>query len=81
MKESEEIATKRAGDDNRNGKFGYFGCTPFFLQWLNNPGVFLILVILAMIGNSKYEVETVFSGVKSVNSKNVSGKISEFQEC
>ena len=41
------------GDQHRAGKFGYFGCNPSFLQWLNSPWVFLALIILAVIGNSK----------------------------
>ena len=41
-------------DKHKSGKFGYFGINPFFLQWMNSPWVFLVLIMLAMIGNSKY---------------------------
>ena len=41
------------GDQHRASKFGYFGCNPSFLQWLNSPWAFLVLIILAVLGNSK----------------------------
>jgi hypothetical protein len=54
MKKDHDVQNRRAVDEHRSGKFGYFGCTPSFLQWLNSPWVFLILIVLGVIGNSKF---------------------------
>lgn len=53
--ETKAVSKRRRGDEHRTGKFGYFGCNPFFLQWMNCPWVMLILIILAMIANSELE--------------------------
>ena len=47
------IQKRRDVDEHRNGKFGYLCCNPPFLQWLNSPWAFLILIFLAMLANSK----------------------------
>ncbi|XP_028402271.1 solute carrier organic anion transporter family member 4A1-like isoform X2 [Dendronephthya gigantea] len=51
-KDATTVSIRRRGDEHRTGKFGYFGCNPSFLQWMNCPWVMLILIILGMIAHT-----------------------------
>ena len=54
------VQQRQAVDKHRNGKFGYLCCNPSCLQWLNSPWVFLALIVLAMVGNSKSVLFVIF---------------------